>query len=96
MIEEPVYHRKTQYFPKLSGYEDQLKQWLETAIRLPKKQRRTAQRLFEGLQTEGYRGVYASVQRLVKHWKFEQKATLTTRQAFIYSVNFSGWRIMPV
>jgi transposase len=60
-----------------------LKQWLETDIRLPKKQRRTAQRLFEGLQTEGYRGAYDSVQRFVKLWKIEQKTTPTTTQAFI-------------
>jgi len=65
-LEEPVYQRKTQRFPKLVGFKDQLKQWLETDIRLPKKQRRTAQCLFEGLQTEGYRGAYDSVQRFVK------------------------------
>jgi len=82
-IEEPVYQRKTQRFPKLGGFEDQLKHWLETDIRLPKKQRRTAQRLFEGLQTEGYRGAYDSVQRYVKLWKIEQKTTPTTSQAFI-------------
>ena len=82
-IEEPVYQRKTQRFPKLGGFEDQLKHWLETDIRLPKKQRRTAQRLFEGLQTEGYRGAYGSLQRYVKLWKIEQKTTATTSQAFI-------------
>ena len=74
-IEEPVYQRKTQTFPKLGGFQERLKQWLETESRLPKKQRRTAQRLFEGLQTEGYRGAYDSVQRFVKHWKIEQKTT---------------------
>jgi transposase len=82
-IEEPVYQRKNRNFPKLGGFEAQLKQWLETDIRLPKKQRRTAQRLFEGLQTEGYRGAYDSVQRFVKLWKIEQKATPTAIQAFI-------------
>jgi transposase len=82
-LEEPVYQRKTQSFPKLGGFEDQLKQWLETDSRLPKKQRRTAQRLFEGLQTEGYQGAYDSVQRFVKLWKIEQKTTPTTIQAFI-------------
>lgn len=35
-IEEPVYQRKTQSFPKLGGFEDQLKQWLETAFGYPK------------------------------------------------------------
>ena len=49
----------------------------------PKKQRRTAQRLFEGLQAEGYRGAYDSVQRFVRHWKIEQKETPAVTKAFI-------------
>jgi DNA-binding transcriptional regulator LsrR (DeoR family) len=52
--EEPVYQRKTQTFPKLGEFQERLTQWLEVEYRLPKKQRRTAQRLFEGLQVEGY------------------------------------------
>ena len=81
--EEPVYHRKTQTFPKLGDFQDRLEQWLELDSRLPKKQRRTAQRLFECLQAEGYRGAYDSVQRYVKHWKFEQKMTPAITKAFI-------------
>jgi transposase len=82
-IEEPVYQRKNQSFPKLGEFQERLKQWLETESHLPKKQRRTAQRLFEGLQTEGYRGAYDSVQRFVKHWKSEQKKTPAATKAFI-------------
>ena len=66
--EEPVYQRKIQTFPKLGDFQERLTQWLEIESRLPKKQRRTAQRLFECLQEEGYRGAYDSVQRYVKHW----------------------------
>ncbi len=47
--EEPVYQRKIQTFPKLGDFQDRLKQWLQVESRLPKKQRRTAQRLFESL-----------------------------------------------
>ena len=83
MTEEPVYQRKIQTFPKLGEFQERLKQWLETESHLPKKQRRTAQRLFEGLQAEGYRGAYDSVQRFVKHWKSEQKKTPATTKAFI-------------
>ncbi|MGV1080866.1 MAG: IS21 family transposase [Candidatus Nanopelagicales bacterium] len=82
-IEEPVYQRKNQSFPKLGEFQERLKQWLETESSLPKKQRRTAQRLFEGLQTEGYRGAYDSVQRFVKHWKSEQKKIPAATKAFI-------------
>jgi transposase len=81
--EEPVYHRKTQTFPKLGDFQDRLAQWLELDSRLPKKQRRTAKRLFECLQIEGYRGAYDSVQRYVKHWKLEQKMTPASTKAFI-------------
>ncbi|MDP2753148.1 MAG: hypothetical protein Q8P40_02020 [Nitrospirota bacterium] len=59
--EEPVYQRKNQFFPKLGAFQERLDHWLETESLLPKKQRRTAQRLFEGLQEEGYRGAYDSV-----------------------------------
>jgi hypothetical protein len=62
-------------FGVLGDFQERLKQWLEIEYRLPKKQRRTAQRLFECLQAEGYRGAYDSVQRYVKHWKLEQKMT---------------------
>ncbi|MDD5266806.1 MAG: IS21 family transposase [Methylococcales bacterium] len=81
--EEPVYQRKIQTFPKLSEFQERLTLWLEMESRLPKKQRRTAQRLFECLQAEGYRGAYDSVQRYVKHWKLEQKITPAITKAFI-------------
>ena len=66
---EPVYVRQQQAAPKLGAFQSVLESWLVTERHLPKGQRRTAQRLFEGLQTEGYRGAYDSVQRFVKQWK---------------------------
>ena len=53
---EPVYQRQSQPVPKLGEFKSLLIQWLETEAKLPKKQRRTAQRLFEGLLEEGYLG----------------------------------------
>jgi transposase len=44
---------------------------LKTEQHLPRQQRRSARRLFEGLQSEGYRGAYDSVQRFVRRWKGE-------------------------
>lgn len=82
-IEEPVYQRKHQSLPKLDEFQERLKQWLDTESHLPQKQRRTAQRLFEGLQAEGYRGAYGSVQRFVKHWKIERKKAPAVAKAFI-------------
>lgn len=66
---EPVYHRSKQRTPMLGAFETTLEAWLRTERLLPKRQRRTARRLFEGLQAEGYRGAYDSVQRYVQRWK---------------------------
>ncbi len=68
--------------PKLGDFRSQLEQWLETESRLPRSQRRTARRLFEGLQADGYRGAYDSVQRFVKQWK-AGKTGVSATQAFV-------------
>lgn len=80
---EPVYRRQTHYAPKLGEFKALLTKWLETEALLPKKQRRTAKRLFDGLVAEGYTGAYDSVQRFVKRWKAENRDTPTPRQAFV-------------
>jgi DNA-binding transcriptional ArsR family regulator len=51
---EAVYLREHQPAPKLGAFRSVLESWLATERHLPKAQRRTAQRLFEGLQGEGY------------------------------------------
>jgi transposase len=61
-LEAPVHQRRHQPMPKLGESAARLAAWLEVESRLPKRQRRTAQRLFEGLQAEGYRGSYGPVQ----------------------------------
>lgn len=58
---EAVYRRKTQPLPQLGGWQDRLKEWLASDGLLPKPRRRSARRLFEGLQAEGYRGAYDSI-----------------------------------
>ncbi len=77
----PDYWRNCQPKPKLKDYEQQLQCWLEQDAQRPKRQRRTAQRLFEDLQCEGYSRAYDSVQRFVKGWKQIQRPSTT--QAFI-------------
>ena len=46
-VEQPIYQRKNQSVLKLGEFQERLKQWLDTESHLPRKQRRTAQRLFE-------------------------------------------------
>ena len=81
--QEPVYQRRFQPTPKLGLFKPLLVQWLEMDATLPRKQRRTGQRLFEGLQEEGYNGAVDSVWRFVRKWKAEQGRAPTIKQAFI-------------
>lgn len=82
-VEEPVYQRKDQPHPKLGTFHHQLDTWLEQETHLPRKQRRTAQRLYEGLQIEGYTGSYTAVQRYVKRWKKKRVTSPAIKQAFV-------------
>ncbi|MFZ2168208.1 MAG: IS21 family transposase [Methylococcaceae bacterium] len=83
-VGEPVYPtRQHQPHPKLGTYLDLLQSWLENDAALPGKRRRTAQRLFECLQVEGYLGGYTAVQRYVKDWKQARASSPTIKQAFV-------------
>ena len=55
-VEEPKYVRMQPASPKLGQFEEQLTKWLEEESKLPRPRRRTAHRLFEGLQAIGYMG----------------------------------------
>jgi transposase len=79
---EPRYQRREQPTPMLGAFQETLEAWLHTECALPKAQRRTARRLFEGLQGEGYRGAYDSVQRFVRRWK-AAKPGAAIAQAFV-------------
>lgn len=81
-VTEPAYQRQRQPLPKLGEFQATLQTWLQTEQHLPKAQRRTARRLFEGLQAAGYSGAYDSVQRFVKRWK-SQAGHVAVTQAFV-------------
>lgn len=68
-VKEPKYVRVQPMSPKFGAFESYLTHWLEEEAKLPRFRRRTAHRLYEGLQGMGYDGAYDSVQRFVKHWK---------------------------
>jgi transposase len=81
-VVEPKYERVQPISPKLGAFEVRLTQWLEEEAKLPRPRRRTAHRLFEGLQEIGYRGAYDSVQRFVKSWKVHHHGPKLT-EAFV-------------
>lgn len=68
-VTEPKYERAQTASPKLGQFTEQLTTWLEQEAILARARRRSAQRLFEGLQEIGYTGAYDSVQRFVKQWR---------------------------
>jgi len=79
---EPLYQRHKQPTPMLGAFQATLEAWLTIERQLPRPQRRTARRLFEGLQAEGYRGAYDSVQRYVRRWKVSKSGPALT-QAYV-------------
>jgi transposase len=85
----PNYRRRIQPTPKLGEYQALLESWLEIDRHLPMPQRRTAQRLFECLQIEGYTGAYDSIQRFTKHWK-SSHISPSSKQVFIPLVFHAG------
>jgi transposase len=67
------YERRVQPRPKLGPFVDSLEKRVSEDQGLPKRRRRTAQVLYEQLQSEGYAGGYDSVRRYVASWRRAQR-----------------------
>jgi transposase len=65
---------------KLQGFEDRLNEMWELDQQRPKRERRTALKLYEQLVSEGYKGSYSPVCRYIKMLR---EAGSTLHQAFI-------------
>lgn len=75
------YRRTVQPQPKLGAWVEILTGILEAEAKLPKRERRSTQRLFEELRGRGYDGAHDSVHRFVRAWRVEHaRAPL---QAFV-------------
>jgi transposase len=66
---EFIYKRTVQPQPKLGVWVSALTEILEGEAKLPKRERRSTQRLFEELRGRGYDGAHDSVHRFVKAWR---------------------------
>jgi transposase len=73
------YRRERQPRPQLGPYLGLLEQWLEADAKLPGRERRSAQRLYEMLRIEGYAGAVDSVRRHVRQYQARTQPT----EAFI-------------
>ena len=65
---EPQYRRRPQE-RKLAPYQDWLTKALETDSHRPKRDRRTAQRLWQELCSQGFTGSYSRVTEFVRRWR---------------------------
>ena len=66
------YERGVQPVPKLGAWVEILTAILEKEIQLPRRERRSTQRLFEELRGHGYDGAHDSVHRFTKAWRDER------------------------
>lgn len=77
----PHYHREQEPVRhKLADYEERLKLYFEQDLKRPKRERRTALKLYEHLLGEGYSGSYYPVCRFIKRLKADSSSF---SQAFI-------------
>ena len=75
------YERGVQPAPKLGEWVEALTEILEKEARLPRRERRSTQRLFEELRSRGYDGAHDSVHRFAKAWRNERARVLV--RAFV-------------
>jgi transposase len=75
------YERGVQPAPKLGEWVEILTEILEKEAKLPRRERRSTQRLFEELRGRGYDGAHDSVHRFVKAWRNERSRV--PAQAFV-------------
>src|SRR5271154_1141928 len=66
------YARGVQPTPKLGEWVEVLTEILEEETKLPRRERRSTQRLFEELRGRDYGGAHDSVHRFVKAWRDER------------------------
>ena len=78
---EPRYPRRKRAI-KLTPFEQQLRAALETDRHRPKRDRRTAKKLFEELKEQGYPGGYTRVTDLIRAWR-QELGNATTAGAFV-------------
>ena len=75
-ITKPRYKKREKRAPVMGAWVVKLEALLAEDAHRPRKERRTAQRLHDGLVQEGFSGSYPTVQRFVKAWREERRLGL--------------------
>lgn len=66
---EPKYRRRPAEDTKIAPFAEQLTKALEVDLRRPKRDRRTALKLFHEIQSAGFTGDYSRVTEFVRRWR---------------------------
>ncbi|MGH8561186.1 MAG: IS21 family transposase [Nevskiales bacterium] len=67
---------------KIDAHAEWLRQALDTDSRRPRRERRTAQRLWTQLKEQGFTGDYSRITEFIRRWKAESGA-VTARSAYV-------------
>lgn len=67
---------------KIGPYEARLREALATDARRPRRERRTARKLYAQIREQGFPGSYARVTEFIRAWRTEQGA-VTARSAYV-------------
>ncbi len=74
------YRRSSQPRPKLGRFLETLESWIEAEAKLPAREQRTAQRIYEALRLEGYTGAVDAARR---HMRIFERRRHSVTGAFI-------------
>ena len=81
-VREEMQYRRAAAPKKIGPYEAVLRDALATDARRPRRERRTALKLYAQLQAQGFPGSYARVTEFIRAWRAAQGA-VAARTAFV-------------
>src|SRR5262245_5599406 len=81
-VRREMKYRRTAAPKKIAAYEATLRVALAADARRPRRDRRTARKLFAQLREQGFPGSYARVTEFVRAWQAEQGA-VAARAAYV-------------
>ncbi len=81
-VRSEMTYRRSAAPKKIGRYEAMLREALATDARRPRRERRTARKLYAQVRAQGFAGSYARVTEFIRAWRREQGA-VTARSAYV-------------
>jgi len=81
-VRSEMTYRRSAAPKKIGPYETRLREALATDARRPRRERRTARKLYAQIREQGFAGSYARVTEFIRAWRTEQGA-VTARSAYV-------------